>query len=117
MRRPVESGGIADELDDAAGRLTPFRWRVEEAATEARFFHVGALARRQIEFRRGVRWQIECKDTVLRRCVDGKVERGAAVEGADFDNFLTRPRRGRSACQHRELPQTDIAGVLLRLDD
>ena len=38
------------------------RRRFEEAAPGARLFHVGALARRQIEFRRGVRRQIQCED-------------------------------------------------------
>ncbi len=66
----------------------PFGRRFEEPASGPRLFDIGPLARRQIEFRRGLRRQIEREDAVLRRRVHREVERGAAIERADLDDLV-----------------------------
>ncbi len=85
MGRPVESRGVPVKLRDTGCCRCVFRTRIGEMATGARLVDVGALARREIEFRGSVRRQIQCENAYLRRCVDREVERGAPIERADFD--------------------------------
>src|SRR5471032_1709057 len=119
MRRPIESRGISAQLYDAVGIAAPGAAAVTQPRAARRLVDIAPLGR--LDRQRGwlIGWQIERSDRNARRRIDREIERGAAVEGADLDDFAARRRIPRRQSQHGELGQADIAiafGGLSQLD-
>ena len=113
MSREVERRRIPVSLRDAPRIGRPFGLRLGEVAPRPGLVDESALARREREFRCRLGGKIECENRKMGGGVDGEIQRRAAIEGADLDDFLAA-RDGRSSRrQHGKLGEIDVTLIAL----